>query len=305
MLERFTERSRQVIVLAQEEARALGHDHLGTEHILLGLLREQEGLGARILGSLDVTVDRVRAQVVQMVGGGEQVTSGQIPFTPRAAKVLELALREVLSLGNSFIGTEHILLGLIDENEGVAAHILSGFGADPEKIRDAVIHAGPEAPAPSTPAAPQITYAAPQTPAEPTDVELGWRRRPIALAALGAAVLARRAFERSKTGHLEPLEMQVLAYLTLALREPTVAESPGKPFDSLVAALACDRHDLDRAVGALTERRLVRCEEDFDDEQLISITIAGTIAVERWLDQIAPLFGGWPPDHPAADDATG
>jgi Clp amino terminal domain, pathogenicity island component len=305
MLERFTERSRQVIVLAQEEARALGHDHLGTEHILLGLLREQEGLGARILGSLDVTVDRVRAQVVQIVGAGEQVTSGQIPFTPRAAKVLELALREVLSLGNSFIGTEHILLGLIDENEGIAARILLGFGVDPEKIRQAVIHAEPEPPAPpSSPAAPQTIYAPPEPLAEPSDVELGWRRRPIALAALGAAVLTRRAFGRSKTGHLKPLEMQVLAYLTLGLRDPTVAEPPGERLYSLLTALACDGDDLDRAIRALAERRLVT-SEDLGDDELISITIAGTIAVESWLDQIAPLFGGWPPEHPAADDATG
>ena len=136
-------------------------------------------------------------------------------------------------------------------------------------------------------------------------MELGWRRRPIALAALGAAALARTAFERSRTGHLEPLEMQVLAYLTLALRHPTVAADAGELIDSLLTALACDGDDLDRAVGALVERRLVRREEDFVDEPLISITIAGTIAVESWLDQTAPLFGGWPPDQPAADDATG
>ncbi len=294
-----------MIVLAQEEARALGHDYLGTEHILLGLLREEEGLGARILGSLDVTVERVRAQVVQIVGAGEQVTAGQIPFTPRAAKVLELALREALSLGNSFIGTEHILLGLIDENEGIAARILLGSDAESEKIRDEVIHAGPAPPPPSSPVAPQTIYAPPEPLAEPSDVELGWRRRPIALAALGAAALARTAFDRPRTGQLEPLEMQVLAYLALALRHPTVAADAGELFDSLLTALACDRDDLERAVGALVERRLVRREEDFVDEPLISITIAGTIAVESWLDQTAPLFGGWPPDQPAADDATG
>ena len=117
MFERFTERARQVVVLAQEEARTLKHNYIGTEHILLGLLREEEGLAARVLESLDITVERVRAQVVRIVGSGEEVTSGQIPFTPRAKKVLELALREALSLGHNYIGTEHILLGLVREND--------------------------------------------------------------------------------------------------------------------------------------------------------------------------------------------
>src|ERR1041385_9197593 len=124
MFERFTERARQVVVLAQEEARTLKHNYIGTEHILLGLLREEEGLAARVLESLDITVERVRAQVVRIVGSGEEVTSGQIPFTPRAKKVLELALREVLSLGHNYIGPEHILLA---------------FDADSEKIRNEVI----------------------------------------------------------------------------------------------------------------------------------------------------------------------
>src|ERR1700716_4164859 len=139
MFERFTERARQVVVLAQEEARTLKHKYIGTEHILLGLLREEEGLAARVLESLDITVERVRAQVVRIVGSGEEVTSGQIPFTPRAKKVLELALREALSLGHNYIGTEHILLGLVRENEGVAARILLDFDADSEKIRNEVI----------------------------------------------------------------------------------------------------------------------------------------------------------------------
>src|ERR1700748_614121 len=139
MFERFTERARQVVVLAQEEARTLKHNYIGTEHILLGLLREEEGLAARVLESLDITTERVRAQVVRIVGSGEEVTSGQIPFTPRAKKVLELALREALSLGHNYIGTEHILLGLVRENEGVAARILLDFDADAEKIRNEII----------------------------------------------------------------------------------------------------------------------------------------------------------------------
>ena len=136
MFERFTERARQVVVLAQDEARALGHNYIGTEHILLGLLREEEGLAARVLESLDVTAEEVRAQVKRLVGqGDEQIVTGQIPFTPRAKKVLELALREALSLKHSYIGPEHILLGVVRENDGVAARILLDFGVDAETIR--------------------------------------------------------------------------------------------------------------------------------------------------------------------------
>src|SRR6266511_504052 len=139
LFERFTERARQVVVLAQDEARALKHNYIGTEHLLLGLLREEEGLAARVLESLDITVEEVRAQVARIVGQGDEVTTGQIPFTPRAKKVLELALREALSLGHNYIGTEHILLGLVRENEGVAARILLDFDADADKIRNEII----------------------------------------------------------------------------------------------------------------------------------------------------------------------
>ncbi len=139
MFERFTERARQVVVLAQEEARALKHNYIGTEHLLLGLLREEEGIAAQVLTTLDVNLDEVRMQVAQIVGMGDEVAAGQIPFTPRAKKVLELALREALSLGHNYIGTEHILLGLIKENEGVAARILLEFDADSEKIRNEIM----------------------------------------------------------------------------------------------------------------------------------------------------------------------
>ena len=140
MFERFTERAKQVVVLAQDEARALRHNYIGTEHILLGLLREEEGLAARVLESLDITVEEVRAQVARIIGpGDEPIVSGQIPFTPRAKKVLELSLREALSLKHNYIGTEHILLGLVRENEGVAARILLDFDADAEKIRNEIM----------------------------------------------------------------------------------------------------------------------------------------------------------------------
>jgi ATP-dependent Clp protease ATP-binding subunit ClpC len=149
VFERFTERAKQVVVLAQDEARALKHNYIGTEHILLGLLREEEGLAARVLESLDVTVEEVRAQVARIIGpGDEPIVSGQIPFTPRAKKVLELSLREALSLKHNYIGTEHILLGLVRENEGVAARILLDFDADAEKIRNEIMRvlSGPGGP---------------------------------------------------------------------------------------------------------------------------------------------------------------
>jgi ATP-dependent Clp protease ATP-binding subunit ClpC len=139
MFERFTDHARQVIVFAQEESRQLKHNYIGTEHILLGLTHEQAGLAAQVLQSLGVTLDGVREQVVQAVGPGEEVTAGQIPFTPRAKKVLELALRESLSLGDDYIDTEHILLGLIRESESVSGRILLDFNADPERIRTEVI----------------------------------------------------------------------------------------------------------------------------------------------------------------------
>ena len=138
MFERFTERARQVVVLAQDEARALKHNYIGTEHILLGLLRNEEGLAARVLGSLGVTLDEARRQVARIVGSGEEAPAGELPFTPRAKKALELALREALSLDHNYIGTEHILLGLVQEGEGVANHILADQGADSERIRAAV-----------------------------------------------------------------------------------------------------------------------------------------------------------------------
>lgn len=135
MFERFTERARQVVVLAQEEARDLKHGYIGTEHLLLGLLREEQGLAARILDDRDVTVERTRGQVVLMVGVGDTKTNGQIPFTDRGKRVLELALREALSLGHNYIGTEHILLALAREGEGAGTRVLHDvLGKDWQEI---------------------------------------------------------------------------------------------------------------------------------------------------------------------------
>ncbi len=140
MFERFTETAGQVVVRAQEEATSLRHNYIGTEHLLLGLLRVEKGLAARVLDRFDITLEEARAQVRRIVGEGDQVaTSGQIPFTPRAKKVLDLALREGVTLGYNYIGTEHILLGLVRENEGVAAEILRDFDVDAETVRMKVI----------------------------------------------------------------------------------------------------------------------------------------------------------------------
>ncbi len=139
MFERFTDRARRVVVLAQEEARMLNHNYIGTEHILLGLIHEGEGVAAKGLESLGISLEAVRSQVEEIIGQGQQAPSGHIPFTPRAKKVLELSLREALQLGHNYIGTEHILLGLIREGEGVAAQVLVKLGADLNRVRQQVI----------------------------------------------------------------------------------------------------------------------------------------------------------------------
>ena len=139
MFERFTDRARRVVVLAQEEARLLNHNYIGTEHILLGLIHEGEGVAAKALESLGISLEAVRGQVEEIIGQGGSSPSGHIPFTPRAKKVLELSLREALQLGHNYIGTEHILLGLIREGEGVAAQVLVKLGADLSRVRQQVI----------------------------------------------------------------------------------------------------------------------------------------------------------------------
>jgi ATP-dependent Clp protease ATP-binding subunit ClpA len=139
MFERFTDRARRVVVLAQEEARMLNHNYIGTEHLLLGLIHEGEGVAAKALESLGISLEAVRQQVGEIIGHGTESESGHIPFTPRAKKVLELSLRESTMLGHNYIGTEHILLGLVREGEGVAAQVLVNLGADLNRVRQAVV----------------------------------------------------------------------------------------------------------------------------------------------------------------------
>jgi len=139
MFKRFTDPARRVVVLAQEEARMLNHNYIGTEHILLGLIHEGEGVAAQALKSLDISLEAVRQQVGEIIGHGQAAPIGHIPFTPRAKKVFELSFREALQLGHTYIGTEHILLGLIREGEGVAAQVLQQMGADLGRARREVI----------------------------------------------------------------------------------------------------------------------------------------------------------------------
>src|SRR5579859_1117345 len=140
MFERFTDRARRVVVFAQEEARGLNHNWIGTEHLLLAVIREGQGVGARALESMQVSLDAARQQVESIIGRGQEpVSDGHIPFTPRAKKVLELSLREALQLGHDYIGTEHILLGLIREGDGVAAQVLVNLGCDLNRARQQII----------------------------------------------------------------------------------------------------------------------------------------------------------------------
>jgi hypothetical protein len=139
MFERFTDRARRVVVLAQEEARLLNHNYIGTEHLLLGLLHEGEGVAAQALDALDISIGAARLQVEEIIGRGGQAPSGHIPFTPRAKQVLELSLREAIQLGHNYIGTEHVLLGLVREGQGVAAQVLARLGADLSRLRQVVV----------------------------------------------------------------------------------------------------------------------------------------------------------------------
>jgi ATP-dependent Clp protease ATP-binding subunit ClpC len=140
VFERFTDRARRVVVLAQEEARMLNHSYIGTEHILLGLIHEGEGVAARALGSMDIDLQTVRENIQEIIGEGTSSPLGHIPFTPRAKKVLELSLRESIELGHNYIGTEHILLGLLREGEGVASQVLLKMGATLQAVRSEVLN---------------------------------------------------------------------------------------------------------------------------------------------------------------------
>jgi hypothetical protein len=274
MFERFSERARQVVVLAQQEARELGHDYIGTEHLLIAVLREQVGVPRALLATISLTADEARAAAIGIVGRGEGPSPAQVPFTPRAARVVQLSVGEALGMGRAAVETEHLLLALIDVGEGTGARILREAGADARAIR--ALAAGE------------------------IDVDLGWRGRSIALAALGAAVLGRSAFGLRRTGGLAPIDMQLLAYLALAERAVATAEL-GEEIESLAGALACDLDDIRVAVRSLLREGLIATPTDVERDRAV-ITPEGMARVEQWLRRSVSLFAGWPPTVPGVDD---
>jgi ATP-dependent Clp protease ATP-binding subunit ClpC len=201
MFERFSRRARRVVVLAQQESRALGHDYIGTEHLLIAVLHEEVGVARAVLATVPLTAEDARAAVLASAGRGDGASTGYLPITPRAKRAHELAPREGLAAGQREAGPEDLLLALLTEGEGVAARILFDAGADAEAIRAAVIEFS--AVRPDVPGAERQAL-----PAEVPEVEvdLGWLGRPIALAAVGAAVLARSVFDPRRTGGLTPIE---------------------------------------------------------------------------------------------------
>ncbi|HLJ07928.1 MAG TPA: Clp protease N-terminal domain-containing protein, partial [Acidimicrobiia bacterium] len=258
MFERFTDRARRVVVLAQEEARLLNHNYIGTEHILLGLMHEGEGVAAKALESLGISLEAVRQQVEEIIGQGQQAPSGHIPFTPRAKKVLELSLREALQLGHNYIGTEHILLGLIREGDGVAAQVLVKLGADLNRVRQQVIqllhgYQGKE----PTSAASGSTEAAPST-------------------SLVLDQFGRNLTQGAREGKLDPVigrekeierVMQVLSRRTK--NNPVLVGAPGVGKTAVVEGLA---------------QKIVKGEvpETIKDKQLYTLDLGALVAGSRY-----------------------
>ena len=271
MFERFTDRARRVVVLAQEEARALNHNYIGTEHILLGLIQEGEGVAAKALESMGISLDAVRTEVKDIIGTGGHPPSGYIPFTPRAKKVLELALREALQLGHKYIGTEHILLGLIREGEGVAAQVLVKLGADLSRVRQQVIqllsgYEGNEEEGGGEPAAAGVGSAGEGVPSRP-----GQKSNSLVLDQFG-----RNLTQAAKDGKLDPVVgreneiervMQVLSRRTK--NNPVLIGEPGVGKTAVVEGLA-----LDIVNG--------KVPETLKDKQLYSLDLGSLVAGSRY-----------------------
>ncbi|MGH3565153.1 MAG: ATP-dependent Clp protease ATP-binding subunit [Pseudonocardia sp.] len=259
MFERFTDRARRVVVLAQEEARMLNHNYIGTEHILLGLIHEGEGVAAKALESLGIALEGVRQQVEEIIGQGQQAPSGHIPFTPRAKKVLELSLREALQLGHNYIGTEHILLGLIREGEGVAAQVLVKLGADLNRVRQQVLQL--------------LSGYQGKEPAEGTS---GGRGEGTPSSSLVLDQFGRNLTQQAREGKLDPVigrekeierVMQVLSRRTK--NNPVLIGEPGVGKTAVVEGLAQD---------------IVRGEvpETLKDKQLYTLDLGSLVAGSRY-----------------------
>lgn len=272
MFERFTDRARRVVVLAQEEARALNHNYIGTEHILLGLIQEGEGVAAKALESMGISLDAVRTEVKDIIGTGGHPPSGYIPFTPRAKKVLELALREALQLGHKYIGTEHILLGLIREGEGVAAQVLVKLGADLSRVRQQVIQllsgyeGNDEESGGGEPATAGVGSSPEGAPSRP-----GQKSNSLVLDQFG-----RNLTQAAKDGKLDPVVgreneiervMQVLSRRTK--NNPVLIGEPGVGKTAVVEGLA-----LDIVNG--------KVPETLKDKQLYSLDLGSLVAGSRY-----------------------
>jgi hypothetical protein len=289
MFERFTESSRRVVRFSHDEAVMAMHNYVGTEHLLLGLLREEDGRAAAVLAGFGLTAERARAEVLRIVGPGQEAVAAdrQVPFTPRLVGVL----REAERLAGLSVETEDLLLALALEPEGVAARILVAFGIPVTGIQSEL--ADTRWPMGATP---------PDSSPVHSEVELGWRARSIALAALGAAVLSRSAFD-VRNGARTPLEMQLLVYLAL-LPGGTVAGDPDADIAFLSGSLACDDDDLDDAARSLVEQGLVAFPLGQEGGR-VAITGSGVAEVEAWLPRISSLFTGWPATISSVDDAVG
>jgi ATP-dependent Clp protease ATP-binding subunit ClpC len=260
MFERFTDRARRVVVLAQEEARMLNHNYIGTEHILLGLIHEGEGVAAKALESLGISLEGVRQQVEEIIGQGQQAPSGHIPFTPRAKKVLELSLREALQLGHNYIGTEHILLGLIREGEGVAAQVLVKLGADLNRVRQQVIQ----------------LLSGYQTGKEPAAAGTGVAGETAPSTSLVLDQFGRNLTQSAREGKLDPVigrekeierVMQVLSRRTK--NNPVLIGEPGVGKTTVVEGLA---------------QKIVKGEvpETLKDKQLYTLDLGALVAGSRY-----------------------
>jgi hypothetical protein len=300
MFERFAGSARQAVAHAGDETRELRHDAIGTEHLLLGLLCEEDGAAARVLGEFGLTLDVARESIVRIAGRGEAETVGSIAFTPRAVGVLERAARETPGASET-IDAERLLLALAEESEGLAARLLAEAGADAARLRTALMHerAGRTPPGREEPQRDSLA-------AEPPDIslELGWRPRGLALAALGAGRLARQAFDRCSVADGDLLQTEVLVCLALVAADQP-AEGPGDGIESIAGTLACDPELVRASLVALVRNAFVVELSGEPDARRFAITGAGVAAVDRWLTRVGPLFERWPPDTPDVDDATG
>ncbi len=306
MFDRLSHDARHAVAAAGEVAREFGHHHIGTEHLLLGILRVEDSMGERALRSVGVSFRRVRHQVARIAGTGDTVTTEAIPFTARARHSLELALENAKAHDSSEIGTEHMLLGLIGDPESVGARILIDLEATVDAIRTAV---GVLRPAPRPPRPDADLSSEPRLPdiAEPAfegPVDFGWRGRPIVLAALGAGALSRLAFHPTRTGGLRELEMQILAYMALEAGE-NADDEPEVSLELLDVTLACDLEELDDGIQSLVEQGLIVYDLADSEDARVALTDPGVTAVQRWLARVALLFPGWPTSYEGVDDATG